>query len=89
MYQAILQVAFIETGIVICEASKMDAKQLFFERYNGFREYPEILLKGMTEQQIRQTPHSAVNPIAWLLWHMARCEDMAVNRLLFDLAPGN
>lgn len=62
----------------------MDAKQLFFERYNGFQEYPEVLLSGMTEQQLRQSPHSAVNPVAWILWHMARCEDVAVNRLLVD-----
>ena len=62
----------------------MDAKQLFFERYNGFREYPERLVDGMTEQQLRQSPHPTVNPIAWLLWHTARCEDLGVNRLLVD-----
>jgi hypothetical protein len=62
----------------------MDAKQLFFERYDGFQEYPVLLLEGMSEAQIRQSPHPALNPIAWILWHSARCEDVGVNRLLVD-----
>lgn len=62
----------------------MDAKQLFFERYNGFREYPERLTVGLTEQQLRRSPHESMNPIAWTLWHIARCEDIGVNRLLTD-----
>ncbi len=64
----------------------MDAKELFFERYRGFQEYPAILLDGMTEQQLRGAPHPALNPIVWILWHTARCEDMGINRLLVDRA---
>ena len=62
----------------------MDAKQLFFERYEGFREYPEHLVKELTDPQMRQAPHPSVNPIAWTLWHTARCEDVGMNRLLTD-----
>jgi len=62
----------------------MDAKQLFFERYRGFQEYPDLVLDGITDQQARQSPHPALNPIIWLLWHTARCEDVAVNRLIND-----
>ncbi|UCG88563.1 MAG: DinB family protein [Gemmatimonadota bacterium] len=62
----------------------MDAKQLFFERYQGFREYPEHVVKDLTEDQLRHSPHPSLNPIAWILWHVARCEDVAVNRLLTD-----
>lgn len=62
----------------------MDAKQLFFERYDGFQEYPVLLLEAMSEAQFRHSPHPALNPIAWILWHSARCEDVAVNRLLVD-----
>lgn len=60
----------------------MDAKQLFFERYGGFQEYPALLLDGLNESQLRRSPHPALNPISWTLWHMARCEDVGVNRLL-------
>ena len=62
----------------------MDAKQLFFERYHGFQEYPEHLLAGLSEHQVRHSPHPSLNPIAWSLWHIARCEDVGVNRLLTD-----
>ncbi len=62
----------------------MDAKQLFFERYDGFREYPQHLVNGLTETQLRQSPHVALNPICWTLWHIARSEDIGVNRLLVD-----
>ncbi len=62
----------------------MDAKQLFFERYEGFREYPQHLVNGLTETQLRQSPQAALNPISWTLWHIARSEDIGVNRLLVD-----
>jgi len=62
----------------------MDAKQLFFERYEGFSEYPVVLLDGMTDDQVRRSPQPGINPIAWILWHVARCEDVGVNRLLVD-----
>ena len=34
--------------------------------------------------RFRSRPHEAVNSIAWLLWHIARCEDVYMNRLLSD-----
>ncbi len=40
----------------------MDAKELFFERYRGFQEYPAILLDGMTEQQLRGRSSSRSQP---------------------------
>lgn len=62
----------------------MDAKQFFFERYRGFAEYPEHLVRDLTEHQMRHSPHASLNPISWTLWHIARCEDVGVNRLLTD-----
>lgn len=62
----------------------MDAKHLFFERYEGFREYPERLVKDLTEAELRCSPHETLNPISWTLWHITRAEDVAVNRLLTD-----
>jgi hypothetical protein len=37
------------------------------------------LVAGLTPEQIRARPHPAVNSIAWLLWHVARTEDVAVS----------
>ena len=62
----------------------MDAKQFFFARYEGFQEYPEHLLKDLTEEQQRTSPQPALNPIAWTIWHIARCEDVAVSLLLAE-----
>ena len=62
----------------------MDAKEFFFARYEGFQEYPEHLLKGLTAEQQRRSPQPELNPIAWTIWHIARCEDVGVNRLLAD-----
>ena len=62
----------------------MDIKEFFLERYSAFQDYPEYLLEGMTEKQIRESPDPSLNPIAWLLWHAARSEDIGVNRLLVD-----
>jgi len=35
----------------------------------------------MTEQQLRTRPHG-LNSIAWLMWHIARCEDVVANTIL-------
>ncbi len=37
---------------------------------------------GLTDAQLRCCPQDNLNSIAWLLWHMARCEDVAVNTVL-------
>lgn len=62
----------------------MDARDLFLERHNGLQEYPEYLLNGMSADQLRRSPGRSLNSIAWLLWHIARCEDLGVNRLVVD-----
>jgi hypothetical protein len=38
-------------------------------------------ISGLTDDQIRFCPYG-MNSIAWLLWHVARCEDMGINRLV-------
>jgi hypothetical protein len=40
-------------------------------------------LNGLTEAQIRNSPNGQ-NSIAWLLWHIARCEDVGINRMVTD-----
>ena len=42
------------------------------------------LFGSLSEAQLRSRPHPGVNTIAWLLWHSARIEDVAVNRFLSD-----
>ena len=63
----------------------MDAIDLFLTRYGDLHHgLVEGLLTSLSEAQLRGRPHPGVNTIAWLLWHSARIEDLAVNRFLAD-----
>jgi hypothetical protein len=42
------------------------------------------LCAGLIEADLRICPFDRHNSIAWLLWHMARCEDVMVNSVLCD-----
>ena len=42
------------------------------------------LLAGLGEDELRARPAPYLNSIAWLLWHLARSEDVLVNALLAD-----
>jgi hypothetical protein len=41
------------------------------------------LFDGLSDADLRARPHG-LNPIAWLLWHVARAEDIGVNRFGVD-----
>jgi hypothetical protein len=38
-----------------------------------------LLLNDVSDDQARMRPADGVNSLAWILWHMARSEDMGVN----------
>jgi hypothetical protein len=40
-------------------------------------------ISGLTDDQIRICPNG-MNSIVWLLWHVARCEDIGINRLVTE-----
>ncbi len=42
----------------------------------------DLLLSGVTEEQIRQRPHPSTNSLAWLLWHMTWAEDIGINLVI-------
>jgi hypothetical protein len=46
----------------------------------------DLLLGGLIDEHLRLRPGNGLNSLAWLLWHMARCEDIAMNVLLADRA---
>lgn len=63
----------------------MNAIQIFEARYldlhgRVFRSMTEAL----DETQLRGRPIAGLNPAAWILWHIARAEDVGVNRLVTD-----
>jgi hypothetical protein len=60
----------------------MDAIQMFLARHVRIHARVDGLTEGLTDEQIRGHAHPAANPLAWLLWHMARSEDASVNLLI-------
>ena len=41
--------------------------------------YADRVFGGLSEEQMRARPGPGLNSLVWLLWHMARTEDVAVN----------
>ena len=63
----------------------MDAITFFLSRYNDLHGgLVDGLFSRLSEAQLRGRPHPGVNTVAWLLWHSARIEDVALNRFLAD-----
>ena len=62
----------------------MDATEMFLLRHERMHRQFEGLTKGLTEEEVRKSVHPLAKPLAWLLWHVARAEDGAVNLLITD-----
>ena len=63
----------------------MDAIDFFLVRYDQIhRVLTDPAIEQLGEAQMRGRPHPGANTIAWLIWHMARIEDVGVNRLVDD-----
>ena len=46
--------------------------------------YGDRVFGGLTDDQMRARPGRGLNSLVWLLWHMARTEDAAVNLVVSD-----
>jgi len=70
----------------------MDARQIFLDRHAsvhgramhtaGWWKEEDTVWADLTDSQRRCRPTPEHNSLAWVLWHMARCEDVAVNTVL-------
>jgi hypothetical protein len=61
----------------------MDAAAFFLLRYEPLHGMmTDRLLAELTETHLRARPHGQ-NSIAWLLWHVARAEDIGVNAFAY------
>jgi len=60
----------------------MKATQFFLAEYDSINSIVDnFILKGLNDAQLRQSPGLSQNSLAWLLWHVARYEDVAVTVL--------
>jgi hypothetical protein len=61
----------------------MDAIEFFLFRHSRLHgALTDNLVSDLTDEHLRRRPHPGVNTLAWLLWHMARNEDVAVSRFV-------
>jgi len=62
----------------------MDAAAFFVLRHEPLHGlFTDRLFADLTDAHLRARPHGQ-NSIAWLLWHVARGEDIGVNRFAYD-----
>lgn len=69
----------------------MDARDLFLDQHAAVHSAAvggnkmsaaERALGGLSDEQMRVRPREDLNSLAWLLWHIARAEDIMVNAVL-------
>jgi hypothetical protein len=44
--------------------------------------FEDVVFEGLTEEKARCLPPRAEHSVAWLIWHIARCEDITMNLLV-------
>jgi hypothetical protein len=44
--------------------------------------FEDDVLDDMAEEQIRRIPQNCEHSVAWIIWHIARCEDVTMNLLV-------
>jgi DinB superfamily len=73
------------------EEGAMDAKQLFLDQHSAVHSVnvagnkgsaAERAFAGLTDEQMRVRPREDLNSLAWLMWHIARAEDIFLNVVL-------
>lgn len=69
----------------------MDARDMFLQQHSVVHtaavggnkvSAAERTLANLTDEQMRVRPREDLNSIAWLVWHIARAEDIIVGRVL-------
>lgn len=69
----------------------MDARDLFLDQHAAVHtaavggnkmSTAERAFAGLSDEQMRVRPREDLNSLAWLMWHIARAEDIMVNQVL-------
>lgn len=64
----------------------MNTLEFFLLHHSRLYFEPSGILKRISvlnDEQMRSCQHN-LNSIAWILWHIARCEDVAINRIISE-----
>jgi hypothetical protein len=60
----------------------MDPATLLLDLYGRVLPLARETVEGLTLDQVLERPTTDANPIAWLLWHMARVQDAQISELI-------
>jgi hypothetical protein len=69
----------------------MDVRDLFLDQHAAMHSVAvggnkisasERAFTGLTDEQMRVRPREDLNSLAWLMWHIARAEDIFINTVL-------
>lgn len=61
----------------------MDLMGFFLAQHEN-QSFSDRVFGGLSDAEMRVRPAKGLNSLAWLLWHMARVEDVAVNLVIVD-----
>jgi hypothetical protein len=64
--------------------SGMDVSELLLDLYGRIPPLAREAVEGLDAEQLREQPGGAANPIAWLIWHIARVQDAELAGLVGD-----
>ncbi len=60
----------------------MDVSELFAELFSRVHGHVHGVLDGLATEDLSAVPEPGSNPIGWLLWHLARVQDMHIAEIL-------
>jgi len=60
----------------------MEAKDLLSDGYGHALETVEVVIKGLSLEDLNWQPRPDSNSIGWLVWHMAREQDASISLLM-------
>src|SRR4051812_48140849 len=60
----------------------MEANEVLIESFGRVREHVHGVLDGIDVEWLTRTPVEGVNPIGWLVWHIARDQDVQIAMLV-------
>jgi hypothetical protein len=78
--------------VMACSGRHDEAIQLFLSQHAMLHSakmaqtepwsFEDEVLDDMAEEQMRHIPRNCEHSVAWIIWHIARCEDITMNLLV-------
>ena len=62
----------------------MDVSELLLDLYGRIPPLAREVVEGLSTEQLTMQPNGDANPIAWLVWHIARVQDAELAGLVGD-----